>query len=167
VTGGALDRIKADMAEKSGAVSAPDIEMPTRDQWPPHVLARMNLTRPGEAWTPPPGPSIWEMYGAPYLLVFAVDAGLPLSYACLDTGLLIENVCLAAHDRGLATVIMAMAVRHPDVLRAALPGTETKRFVVGVALGYADPVAPQNGGLRTRADIDEIVTWVEGEADRS
>jgi nitroreductase len=101
------------------------------------------------------------MYGAPYLLVFAIDDGLVPAYACLDTGLLIENVCLAAHDRGLATVIMAMAVRHPAALREVIPQAEDKRFVLGVALGYADPEAPQNTVERTRAPFDEIVTWVD------
>ena len=163
ISGDALSRVTAAMLQKSreGAVSAPDLEMPARDQWPKRVSARMNLTRPGETWTPPPGPGIWEMYGAPYLLVFAIDDGLVPAYACLDTGLLVENVCLAAHDRGLATVIMAMAVRHPAVLREALPGTERQRFVVGVALGFPDPDAPQNGAERARADLDEIVTWVD------
>jgi nitroreductase len=162
VTGPALDRVKAAYLQKSQseAVSATDLLMPARDQWPEHVLARMNLVRPGETWRPPPGPSIWEMYGAPYLLLFAVDDGLVPTYACLDTGLLIENVCLAAYDKGLGTVIMAMAVRHPEVLREVLPSAEGKRFVLGVALGYPDPDAPQNNVERTRAGFDEIVTWV-------
>jgi nitroreductase len=163
VTGSALERVKAGFLQKSreGAVSASDLEMPARNQWPKRILARMNLTRPGATWTPPPGPSIWEIYGAPYLLVFAIDDGLVPTYACLDTGLLIENVCLAAHDRGLATVIMAMAVRHPDVLREVLPNVGGKRFVVGVALGFPDPDALQNALVRTRADLDDIVTWVD------
>jgi nitroreductase len=163
ITGTALDRVKAAYVEKSdeGATSAPDLQMPARDQWPEHVLARMNLTRPGETWRPPPGPSIWEMYGAPCLLLFAIDEGLVPAYACLDTGLLIENVCLAASDRGLATVIMAMAVRYPEVLREVLPEMDGKRLVVGVALGLPDPDAPQNTVERTRAELDEIVTWVD------
>ncbi len=163
LTGPTLERVKAAYVDRSanGVAAGPDLEMPTREQWPDHVLARMNLTRPGETWVPPPGPSIWEMYGAPCLLVFAIDVGLVRTYACLDTGLLIQNVCLAACDRGLGTVIMAMAVRYPEVLRQELPNTEAKHFVAGVALGYPDPDARQNQAERTRADLDEIVTWAE------
>jgi nitroreductase len=163
VTGAALDRVKAAYLQKShdGEPSKPDLEMPARETWPHHVLERMNLTRPGEVWTPPPGPSIWEMYGAPYLLVFAIDDCLVPTYACLDTGLLIENVCLAAFARGLGTVIMAMAVRYPEVLREALPETEGKKFVLGVALGYPDRGVPQNEVARERAPLDETYTWVD------
>jgi hypothetical protein len=57
-------------------------------------------------------------------------------------------------------VIMAMAVRHPDVLREAVPAARGKRFVVGVALGLPDAEAPANSIARERAPMDEIVTWV-------
>lgn len=163
ITGAALERVKTAYVEKSreGEAVPTDFEMPAREQWPERVLVRMNLTRPGETWRPPPGPTIWEMYGAPYLLVFAVDEGLLPHYACFDTGLLVENVCLAAHDRGLGTVVMAVAVRYPDVLHEVLPATEGKRFVVGVPLGYPDPEAPQNNAERSRADFDDIVSWID------
>ena len=162
LTGSALDKVKAAYVKQSreGTDAEPDFQMPTRYQWPENVLARMNLVRPGETWSPPPGPTIWEMYGAPYLLLFAVDQGFVPTYACFDSALLIENVCLAAYDRGLGTVIMAVAVRYPEVLREVLPDTDGQRFVVGVALGVPDPEASQNSAERARADVDDIVTWV-------
>ncbi|MDR3687450.1 MAG: nitroreductase [Coriobacteriia bacterium] len=162
ITGDALSLVKAAYMSKirEGDEAPTDLEMPSRNQWPEHVLARMNLTRPGETFQPPPGPSIWEMYGAPCLLVFAVDRGLVPHYATFDAGLLVENVCLAAFDAGLGTVIMAMGVRYPEVLREVLPGTGTKSFVIGVAMGYPSQDAPVNSMPRQRADLDDIVTWV-------
>ena len=162
ITGEPLQRVKAEYMRmiREGEASPTDLEMPSRDQWPERVLARMNLTRPGETFRPPPGPSIWEMYGAPCLLAFAIDEGFLPEYACFDTGLLVENVCLAAHDAGLGTVIMAMGVRYPDVLREIVPGSGAKRFVIGVAIGYPTKDAPVNSIARERADVDEIVTWV-------
>jgi len=162
LTGSALDMVKKAYVQfsREGAESPTDLEMPTRAQWSERVLGRMNLTPPGETWTPPPGPTIWEMYGAPYLLLFAIDPNLVPHYACFDAGLLAENVCLAAHDKGLGTVIMAVAVRYPDVLRKAIPEASGKHFVVGVALGYPDPAAAQNTAPRARADLDELVSWV-------
>ena len=162
ITGDALQRVKTEYLRRirEGEESPTDLKMPSRDQWPARMLARMNLTRPGETFRPPPGPSIWEMYGAPCLLAFAIDDGLVPEYACLDAGLLVENICLAAHDAGLATVIMAVSVRYPDVLREVLPGTGGKRFVIGVALGHAAPEAAVNSIERQRADLDDIVTWV-------
>jgi nitroreductase len=120
----------------------------------------MNLTGPGETFRPPPGPSIWEMYGAPCLIAFAIDDGLASEYACFDAGALVENVCLVAHDMGLATVIMAVAVHHPDVLRRVIPEAAGKRFIVGVALGLAMRESPEREVERKRTDLDDIVTWV-------
>lgn len=161
LTGDALERVKAEYVRRirEGEESPTDLQMPPREQWPERMLARMNLTHPGETFRPPPGPSIWEMYGAPCLLVFAIDDGLVSEYACFDAGLLVENVCLAAHDAGLATVIMAMGVRYPEVLREVFPGTGAKRFVIGVALGHPALNAPLNAIERRRADLDDIVTW--------
>ena len=58
---GALASVKAEYVRRirEGEESPTDLEMPSRDQWPERMLARMNLTRPGETFRPPPGPSIW------------------------------------------------------------------------------------------------------------
>lgn len=162
VTGDALARVKAEYVSmiREGTESPTDLEMPTRQQWPERILARMNLTPPGETFRPPPGPSIWEIYGAPCLVVLAIDGSFVAEYACFDAGLFAENLCLAAHDAGLATVIMAVAVRYPEVLREVLSGTGGKRFVVGVALGHPAHDTPANGPERQRVALDEIVTWV-------
>ena len=163
ITGDALERVKKEYLRKmrDGEESPTDFTMPSRDQWPERMLARMNLTRPGETFRPPPGPSIWEMYGAPCMIVLAIDDGIVPEYACFDAGLLVENICLAAHDVGLATVIMAVGVRYPDVLRDVIPGPGGKRFVISVALGHAAPDAPVNSIPRARADLGDLVTWVK------
>ena len=74
---------------------------------------------------------------------------------------IVQSVCLAAYDRGLGTCILATIVRHPDLLREFLPGGEGKRFVVAVTLGYPDHEAAVNRFERTRAGLDELVTWVQ------
>ena len=162
ITGDALEQVKAEYLRRirEGEESPTDFPMPVRDQWPPHMLERMNITKPGETFRPPSGPSIWEMYGAPCLLAIAIDDGLVPEYACFDAGALAENICLAAHDAGLASVIMAVAVRHPDVLRSVIPQAAGKRFVVGIALGLAMRESPATEIERKRTDLDDIVTWV-------
>lgn len=161
VTGEPLARIKRALAEKSeaGEVSAPDIEMPRR-AWPDYLQRRMSVRRPETESPPAAGHSAWDAYGAPCLLLFSIDETLVPAYACLDTGLLVQSVCLAAQAEGLGSVIMAMVVRYPEVLHETLPGTEGTRFVVGVALGRPDPEAAANRAPRSRADLDKIVTWV-------
>ena len=70
------------------------------------------------------------------------------------------NVCLAAFDRGLGACIVATMIRYPDLLRRLLPGAEDKRFVVPVTLGSPVAGSPANTVERSRADLDELVTWV-------
>ena len=164
--GEALARYKSMMAEKLTAEAAPDPDLPMtqRDQWPEHILARMMYRRvtPGAAsQAPPPRTGLAEAYGAPCMLLFAVDERLAAEYACFDLGLLVENVCLAAHDRGLGTCIMAMAVRYGSALHGLVPQAKGHRFVVGVALGKPDPESALNHTERQRTSLGDIVKFVD------
>ena len=78
-----------------------------------------------------------------------------------DLGIATQSLCLAAHAQGLGTCILAMAVRHPDLLRKLLPEAGDRAFVIGIALGYPDPEAAINTFERPRAEVDEFVTWVQ------
>ena len=82
------------------------------------------------------------------------------AYASFHTGSFVQNVCLAAFDRGLGACIVATVIRYPDLLRRLLPGAEDKRFVVPVTLGSPVAGSPANTVERSRADLDELVTWV-------
>ena len=142
---------------------------PTKD-WPQACSARIAGTMKSRAETleaagQPSDPAaalerMANLFGAPCLLVFGFEDCLAEAYASFDTGAFVENVCLAAYDRGLGTCIVATVIRYPDVLRRLLPGAEDKRFVVSVTLGYAQADAAANTFERSRADLDELVTWV-------
>lgn len=168
LTGAPLDRLRAAMNARAASAEPPvtDVQMPGR-AWPEYLQKRMVFRRPPseapEARDEAGGaaPTIWDFYGAPWLLLFAIDERLAPAYACFDTALLVQTVCLAAEDRGLSTCIMAMAVRFPELIHRMLPSTADKRFVVGVALGYADPESSANRNERARVDLGEIVSWIE------
>jgi nitroreductase len=163
--GEALLRFKAMMAEKMAANAEPvtNIRMPQRGEWPEHVKERMTYPRPapGAEPAPPQRPGLADIYGAPCVLLFAIHEQLAIEYACFDTGLLVENVCLAAHARGLGTCIMAMAVRYADAIHEIVPQAVGRRFVIAVALGHADPDSELNKVPRQRCPLGEIVTLVE------
>ena len=91
----------------------------------------------------------------------AVDRALVPDYACFDAALFVQSLRPAAHDRGLGTCILAMAVRHPDLLRQELPGAGDQAFVAGIALGYPQDQAAVNTFQRPRADLETFVTWVD------
>ena len=101
-----------------------------------------------------------DCFGAPVLLVFGFEDCLADASACYDTASLVQNVCLAAHDKGLGTCQSTTLVRYAALLREMLPGSEEKKMVVAVTLGYPDPDAPANTFARSRAPLDELVTWV-------
>jgi nitroreductase len=163
--GAALTRYKSMMAQKLAAEAepVPDIRMPQRGEWPEHVLNRMMYRRVTPGATPqlPARPGLADIYGAPCMLLFAVDERLAAEYACFDLGLLVENVCLAAHERGLGTCIMAMAVRYADALHEIVPQAAGRRFVVGVALGHPDPDSELNRVPRQRCPLEDVATFVE------
>ena len=170
VLGGPLEKIKAANRKRAqaGEPSTPDITMPRAD-WPGSMRERTARLRQqisailaakddSEA-AARPAAGMGDLFGAPCLLLFCIDSGLVPEYACFDTGLIVQTVCLAAHARALGSCIMANIVRHADVLREQLPGARDKRFVIGVALGYPEWESPVNRFERERADLDELVTW--------
>jgi len=170
ITGDSLERVKNGLRLRmqTEAPPTPDLSMPGRE-WPEPLQRRIgllvqaqreHLAASSQAGTPSvQGPGFADLFGAPALLVLAIDDGLAPAYACFDAGLLVQTILLAAHDRGLGTCVMAMTVRYPDVLREALPETGDKRFLIGVALGYPDDQAPINGFERPRVQLKEFVTW--------
>lgn len=166
----ALDQLRGAfmLLGEHGVPGTSDLPMPSHD-WPEYLASRVDIrSSASEVAGASLGvrvgtPSIWNFYDAPCLVLFAVDARLEPTYAVFDTGLLVQTFCLVAEDRGYATCIMATAVRHADVLHEAIPEAAGKRFVVGVALGTADHAAVVNRGERSRAETDEILTFVRGE----
>jgi len=101
-----------------------------------------------------------DCFGAPVLLVFGFEDCLADAGASYDTASLVQNVCLAAHDKGLGTCQSTTLVRYAHLLRDALPGSAEKKMVVAVTLGWPDAEDPANTFARSRAPLDELVTWV-------
>jgi nitroreductase len=172
VTGDALERFKERFRQAVAADQPPNPDfVPTSTgDWPASCSLRtanlvqaraVSLAAAGEDNDPATAMArMADLFGAPCLLVFGIEDCLAAEYACLATGLLVQSVCLAAQDKGLGTCIIATIVRYPELLREMLPGSEGRRFAVGVALGHPDREAAANRFERTRADLDELVTWV-------
>ncbi len=102
-----------------------------------------------------------ELFKAPVLLLITTDRGVALEYSMLDVGLFVQTLCLLAHERGLGTCIMAASVQYPNIIREIVSIPETKRIVVGVALGWPDWNNPVNAFERSRSELNECVQWVE------
>lgn len=168
VQGAALEQLRSafELLGEHQVPGTSDLALPS-SAWPEHLSSRVDALAPTAEFagavplnTRVGGPSIWSFYGAPCLVLFAIDSRLDVTYAAFDTGLLVQTFCLAAEDRGYSTCIMATAVQHADVLHEAIPEAAGKRFVVGVALGLADHTAVVNRGERDRVETDELVTFI-------
>ena len=172
VTGDALERFKSAFkaALDREEADAPDLAGTQTGDWPQACSARavalmktraQTLEAAGEASGPAASMArMADCFGAPVLLVFGFEDCLAEPYASYDTASLVQNVCLAAHDKGLGTCQSTTLVRYPGLLRQLLPGAQEQRMVIAVTLGYPDLDAPANTFERSRADLDEIVTWV-------
>lgn len=172
VTGDALQRFKAAFKARLQAGDPEDTDIPgtVTGDWPEACSARavaLMQTRAAtlEAAGEESGPAasmarMADCFGAPVLLVFGFEDCLSDASACYDTASLVENVCLAAFDKGLGTCQSTTLVRYGGLLREVLPGSSEKKTVVAVTLGWPDGEAAANTFERSRAPLDELVTWV-------
>ncbi|MFO7987305.1 MAG: nitroreductase family protein [Desulfatiglandaceae bacterium] len=103
---------------------------------------------------------MFALFDAPCMILVCFPKSLHMEYAMLDVGLLMQTVCLLAHDRGLGTCILAGSVRYPWLLREMLPIPEDRVVVIGTAMGYPDWASSVNHFERQRAELDEFVAWV-------
>jgi nitroreductase len=170
VTGAALDRFKKANRQHllDGVIPGPDTPMP--DAWPEplkqrygdvgkQVLTALEIPRGDKEARLRYAGDMFALFDAPVLLLFCVDRGIPREYAMLDTGAIMQTVCLLAHARGLGSCILAASVRYPALIREIIPIPETKAVIIGVAVGYPDLDAPVNQFTRERANPDEFTLW--------
>ena len=172
VTGEVLEQFKKANMNRvmEGAVQQPEIPMP--EKWPDtlknryraigkSVLKSLSIAREDVEARSRYYAEMYGLFDAPCLILACVDKSICLEYAMLDVGLVMQTICLLAHDKGLGTCMLAAVVRHPELLRELLSIPEDKVLVIGAALGYPDMDSPVNQFERERAGLDEVVTWAD------
>ncbi len=85
----------------------------------------------------------YMFFDAPVGIIFTIDRRLEIG-SWLDYGMFLGNVTVAARGMGLDTCPQAAFAPHHRTIRAHLPITEDEVVVCGMALGHADPAAPEN-----------------------
>ena len=98
-------------------------------------------------------------FDAPVSIIILTDRSLAESAPLLDLGGVMQSICLAAWGHGLGTCIEDQSVMYPEVLRKAANIPDTKRIIIGIALGYLDWDFPANRVESTRVPVDSITTW--------
>jgi nitroreductase len=174
VTGETLKKFKNANCQRNidGVPFSTEIQIPGRpDVWPESmkkrymdlgksVLTSLSIAREDTEARNKYYTNMFNLFGAPCLILTCLDRSLSLEYAMLDVGLISQTICLLAHERGLGTCMLAASIGYPKLLRELLPIPENKIIVIGTTLGYPNWNSPVNHFERERATIDELVTWV-------
>jgi nitroreductase len=161
-----LARILYELAN-SEAKTNPDISKPA--EWPVELTKRRNehmakrsrvfgIDRGNKEQQREFRLANFQFYGAPCIIFLYQDRSLT-PYSMLDLGMFAQSVMLAAHHFGLGTCAQASIVDYPDAIRKFLDVPESKRIVLGIALGYPDPTAAVNAYESDRVGIEEFTRW--------
>ncbi len=92
----------------------------------------------------------FQFFDAPVGMIFTIDRRLATG-SWLDYGMFLENVMTAARGRGLDTCAQAAWSHYHQAIRPLLGLAPEETVICGMALGYADPDAPENMLSTTRA----------------
>lgn len=154
----------------AGAATASDV--PMLEKWPDAMKARygdlgkivlsaQGINRDDKEGRVKYYQDMVSVFDAPCLILGCVSRDNLIEYQMLDLGLIIQTICLTAHDKGMGTCLLAAAARYPVEIRRITAIPDDQKIVVGIALGYPDPSFPLNHFERERARLDEIVHWIE------
>lgn len=171
VTGEPLERFKKLNRQKclDGDAHSSEITMP--EVWPEilkkrymgvgkSVLISLSIAREDVDARNEYYGDMFNLFGAPCMILCCLLKSLKIEYAMLDVGLIMQTICLLAYDKGLGTCMLAASVRYPRILREILAIPQDQVIVIGTAMGYPDWDSPVNNFERRRAELDEFITWV-------
>ena len=136
---------------------SPFIERRRKVGW--DLYALLGLTRDDKEGMRVQHGKNYAFFGAPVGLIFTIDATLEQG-SWLDYGMFIQSVMVAARARGLDTCPQAAFVNFNQVVARELGIGDGEALVCGMALGWADPDAVENGLVSERAAVSEFVTFV-------
>jgi len=102
----------------------------------------------------------FRFFDAPVGLMFTVDRELKIG-SWLDYGMFIQNVMLAAREKGFHTCPQAAFTGHHQVVRDCLPIPDEQSLVCGMSLGYADPDAIENSLITEREPVDSFTRFID------
>lgn len=97
-------------------------------------------------------------FDAPVGLLVTLDRRLSAG-SYMDIGMFIQSILLAARGQGLHTCPQAAFATFHEVVRKHLPLTDEELLVCGIALGYADPDAPENGLVTEREPVESFASF--------
>ena len=154
---------------KTNAPTSPDI--PTPPPWPEEMDRRKNehgarrLKTIGVERDDKEGREAlrlmnYDFYGAPCTVFLYMDGSLE-EWSVFDMGLFTQTLLLAAHTKGIGSVIQASVTQYATEIKQFLGINQDKKLLICIPMGYPDPDALINNYRSIKKKPEEFVTWYE------
>ena len=101
----------------------------------------------------------YAFFDAPVGLVFTIDRVLEQG-SWLDYGMFLQNIMIAARGRGLDTCPQAAFTPFHRIIMEHIDAPAEQMLVCGMALGWADPDAPENALVTSRAPVAAFARFI-------
>ncbi len=102
----------------------------------------------------------FRFFDAPVGMICTIERVLEVG-SWLDYGMFVQSIMVAARGRGLDSCPQAAFAPYHRIIREALGIPDSELVVCGMALGHADPTAPENALETERVAVDGFVTFLE------
>ncbi len=100
----------------------------------------------------------YAFFGAPVGVIVSIERGMG-SGCFMDLGMSLMSFFLAAESLGLGTTGIGAMANYGPLIHRALGLGEDEMVVCGIALGHADPAAPENQVRTAREDLPGFTSF--------
>ncbi|GAB6190439.1 nitroreductase [Desulfocastanea catecholica] len=118
-------------------------------------IDRRDKARRREQWI-----ANYRAFGAPVMLFFFLDPAMQKG-SCLDYGMFLQSIMLAALAEDLATCPQAALGQYSDLVKDALGYSRDTVLLCGMSLGYEDTKAPVNSYRTPREEVQNFTTFFD------
>ena len=101
----------------------------------------------------------FRLFGAPHVAILTSDAGLGV-YGAVDVGGYVQVLLLAMQAHGVAAIPQAALAAHSGLAKSLLGIDPARKMVCAISFGYEDTRHVANSYRTSRAELQDVVTWV-------
>ena len=102
----------------------------------------------------------FRLFGAPHVAILTSDPGLGI-YGAVDVGGYVQVLLLAMQAHGVAAIPQAALASQSARVKSLLGIPGERKVVCGISFGYEDTAHQANGYRTTRAELSDVVDWVD------
>jgi nitroreductase len=101
----------------------------------------------------------FTLFNAPHVAIITTERDLGV-YGALDCGVYLSGFLLAAQSLGVSAIPQAALAAVAPAVRDQLQLPDHRQVLYGVSFGYSDHQHPANHFRTTRAEIEDVVSWI-------